>query len=74
MKIVQSIVPDFKWRAYKEENMLNLCQKPYLENTNKQECYCSGKPHMNHGQRNRKWKIEVLWRENPLQGHISKAK
>lgn len=39
----------------------------YLKNTNKKECYCSRKAHMDHSESDRKGKIEVFWRENPLQ-------
>lgn len=40
---------------------------PYLEDTDKKECYCTRKPHMYHRKCYRKWKVEVFWRKNPLQ-------
>lgn len=39
----------------------------YLEDPNKEKCDDPGKGHMNHSERDRKWKIEVVWRKNPLQ-------
>lgn len=46
---------------------VKLPKMAYLENTDKKECNHSRKSHMNHGKSYGEGKIEVLWRENPLQ-------
>lgn len=45
----------------------------YLKDPDKKKCHCPRKAHVNHGECYRKRKVEVLWRQNPLQ-NLSKRK
>lgn len=38
----------------------------YLKDPDKKKCHDPGEAHMNHGERYRKRKIKVFWREKPL--------
>lgn len=42
-------------------------KRVYLHYTDKEECHCTRKSHMNHSESYWIWKIEVFWGENPLQ-------
>jgi hypothetical protein len=44
-----------------------MVQRAYLKNSDKEERHDSRKCHMDHCKCNRKWKFEVLWRQDPLQ-------
>lgn len=68
-----------------QQKQLSICSKisnydkmlAHLKHPDKEKCHKPRKSHMNHGERYRKGKVEVFWRQYPLntnktKNHINK--